>query len=212
MAQARLRVTAQAFGTGTELIAANLTADGGHLEVDAVALLEANAKVRSSLENGPEAAIIHVRELAASHSSLDRIAAAFGAQPARRRVVAYARACARYQALGSLKFCLPDTLRPHLADSLGDPELVDALLAPDAPSLWSVISGRELALARLRLDGPSDAYRRRLDAYRRAYGYLQAEDVDFRAHESLEAIDARLAILGAAGPAALAADRRRLTR
>ena len=47
MVQVRLRLTAQAFGVGTGLVAANLTADGTTLEVDAAALLGANAAVRA---------------------------------------------------------------------------------------------------------------------------------------------------------------------
>jgi hypothetical protein len=99
---------------------------------------------------------------------------------------------------------------------LGAPDLVDALLAPDGPTLWSQIKARELALARLRVRGPAVRYRRRLEQHRRDYGYLGAEDVDFRDHEAIDAIDARIAALTAGASAerrrlnqALAADRAR---
>ncbi len=123
---------------------------------------------------------------------------------------------AHYQALGALKFCLPDTLRPRLLALLDEPALVDALLSPDGPTLWSEIKARELALARLRLRGPAERYRRRLEQHRRDYGYLGAEDVDFREHETVDAIDARIAAMSAGAKAerrrlnqALAADRAR---
>ncbi len=215
MLQARLRVTAQAFGVGSELVAANLTGGGTELEVDAAQLMAANGEVRNRLGAGPEGAIVLLRRLSAARVALDRVARGFGgrhvrgARPPAAAFVAYVGAAAHDQALGALKFCLPEELRPRLASWLDDDD-VDALLAPEAPTLWSVVSGRELALARLRLHGPAASYERRLERYRRAFGYLSGEDVEFRSHESRDAIDARLAAMGEGGPAALAAERRRL--
>jgi hypothetical protein len=97
--------------------------------------------------------------------------------------------------MGALKFCLPEALRPRVAAALDDDELVDALLAPDGTTLWSEIRARELALAKLRRHGPHDRYRRRLERYRRDDGYLYAEDVDFREHETLDALDSRVAAI-----------------
>ncbi|MGI8685178.1 MAG: hypothetical protein ACR2MO_08850 [Acidimicrobiales bacterium] len=210
--QVRVRLTARAFGVGTELVAANVVDDGAALEVDAAALSAANAAVRSGLEAGPAEAVHQLRRLAGARAEVDRLAAAFdpvGAAVRRRQgpesgpsdrspggpgddVVGYVEAAAVLAALGSLKFCLPDTLRPRLADLL-PADLVDPLLAPDGPTLWSVVRGRELALARRRVRGPAGLYRRRLDAHKRAHGYLLGEDVDFRTFESIDAIDARIA-------------------
>jgi hypothetical protein len=113
---------------------------------------------------------------------------------------------------------MPETLRPRLARWLPEPSLVDALLTSDGPTLWSTVRRRELALAGARLrrsgaqpakqcDPPSGAYQRRLEAHQRAYGYLRSEDVDFQASESIDAIDARMADLGAGS---LPEERRRL--
>jgi len=217
MLQVRVRMTAHAFGTGPELVAANVTADGAALEVDAVALARTNAEAHSRLEAGPKGAITYLRSMSAARTTIDRVAAAFGAHlgrgtvPRRESFVAYVMASGSYQALGALKFCLPGTLRPALADVM-DPALVDALLAPEQQSVWSVLAARELTLAKGRLQGPSAQYRRRLARHRREFGYLLAEDVDFRAQESLEAIDARLGALGVGGPDAVSAERRRLAR
>ncbi|MDQ1421146.1 MAG: hypothetical protein QOJ52_3108 [Acidimicrobiaceae bacterium] len=215
MLQVRLRMTAQAFGVALSLVAANLTDGGTALEVDAAGLMSANSQVRSRIDAGPDGAVVYLRRLAASRVSLDRRASAFaslvarGGSPSCESFVAYVLASADYQALGALKFCLPETLRPTLAACLDD---VDALLSPEAPSLWSTLSARELALARLRFRGPAPLYQRRLEMHRRAFGYLFGEDVDFQDHETLEAIDARIAGLGGAGPTTLVEESRRLAR
>jgi hypothetical protein len=216
MAQVRLRVTRQAFLVDHELLAANLVAGGAVLEVDAGALAAANDAVRRRLEAGPDGAVVHLRTLSAGRQTLEHAARNAGSRLARRRllrpdsVAVYVLSSADYQALGALKFCLPDTLRTSLRALLGD---VDGLLAPDGPTLWSEMRGQELALARIRQQGSADRYRRRLERYRREYGYLYAEDVDFRDHETTDALDGRIAAIGAPDrrplKAALAADRSR---
>jgi hypothetical protein len=218
MLQVRLRMTARAFGSGPDLVAANVTADQTAVEVDAAALLAANARVRSALEAGAAASVACLRRLDDARVTLDRAAGGFrarisrGAPPGRRSFVAYVHASARHQALGALKFCVPGSLRETVKALVEEPDLVDALLAPETPTLWSTMSARELALAGLRLRGPSARYQRALVRHRHDAGYLRAEDVDFRADESLEAIDARLASLGAKGADALAGERRRLAQ
>jgi hypothetical protein len=215
MAQVRLRMTRRAFLVGHAPLAANLVAGGAVLEVDAGALAAANDEVRRRLAAGPDWAILYLRNLQGGFM-LDALARAFARRPGSADVVAYVLHAAHYQALGALKFCLPDTLRPRLLALLDEPAVVDALLSPDGPTLWSEIKARELALARLRLRGPAESYRRRLEQHRRDYGYLGAEDVDFREHETLDAIDARITAMcaGAADERrrlnqALAADRAR---
>ena len=215
MAQVRLRMTRRAFLVGHDLLAANLAAGGDVLEVDAGALAAANAEVRRRLTAGPDWAVAYVRSVQAGFM-LDALAQAFARRPGVGDVVPYVLNAAHYQALGALKFCLPDTLRRRLLAMLDEPALVDALLSPDGPTLWSEIKTRELALARLRVRGPADRYRRRLEQHRRDYGYFGAEDVDFREHETLDAIDARMAAMTAGATAerrrlnqALAADRAR---
>lgn len=106
----------------------------------------------------------------------------------------YVEAVAVLSALGSLKFCMPTSLRSRLAELLAR-EMVDPLLAPDGPTMWSLVRGRELALARRRATGPAEVYRRRLAAHQRAFGYLLGEDVDFRDFESIDALDARVVAL-----------------
>ena len=216
--QARIRLTARAFGTGPELVAANLTPDGSALEVDAAGLLGTNACVRSSLESGPAAGVVLLRRLSAAPSTLDRRGGRFAATVSREaypspdQLTAYVEASLTSQALGALKFCLPDTLRRTLASLLPEAGLVDSLLAPDGPTLWSTVRARELALARVRLRAPAADYRRRLVEHRRAYGYLGGEDVDFRASETLEALDAHLAAVSSVGLDGVVAERRRLSR
>ena len=192
MAQVRLRMTRRAFLVGDDLLPANVVEGGAVLEVDAGALAAANAEVRRRLEGGPEWAVTYLRSLHGTAGALDALARRPGGD-----LVPYVLGAAHYQALGALKFCLPDTLRPRVVAVIEDPGLVDALLAPDGPTLWSEIKARELALARLRARGPAERYRRRLEQHRRDYGYLGAEDVDFREHETIEAIDARIATLTA---------------
>ncbi|MEO5680064.1 MAG: hypothetical protein ABIS47_10385 [Acidimicrobiales bacterium] len=202
--QVRVRLTARAFGTGAGLVAANLVDGGTALAVDAAALRLANGAVRSGLEAGPAEAVRQMRRLAAARVEVDRRARAFEGHG---DMVGYVDAAALLAALGSLKFCLPDSLRPRLTDLLGSADLVGPLLAPDGPTLWSTVRSRELALARRRTRGPAALYRRRLASHQRAYGYLMGEDVDFRTFESIDAIDARMASLASND---LGAERRRL--
>lgn len=215
MAQVRLRMTRRAFLVGDAPLAANLVDAGAVLEVDAGALAAANAEVRRRLAAGPEWAVAYLRSLHEG-AMLDAVAKAFARRPGSADAVAYLLSAAHYQALGALKFCIPETLRPRLLAVLDEPALVDALLSPDGPTLWSEIKTRELALARLRMRGPAERYRRRLERHRRECGYLGAEDVDFREFETLDAIDARIATMTAGARAerrrlnhALAADRAR---
>ncbi len=215
MAQIRLRMTRRAFLVGHAPLAANLVDAGAVLEVDAGALAAANAEVGRRLTAGPEWAVCYLRSLDAG-AMLDAVAKAFARRPGTGHVVPYVISAAHYQALGGLKFCLPDSLRPRLLALLDEPACVDALLSPDGPTLWSEIKARELALARLRVRGPAERYRRRLERHRRDHGYLGAEDVDFREHETLDAIDARIATMTAGAKAerrrlnqAMAADRAR---
>ncbi|MDQ1413109.1 MAG: hypothetical protein QOE07_1697, partial [Acidimicrobiaceae bacterium] len=77
MLQVRLRMTAQAFGVASSLVAANLTDGGTALEVDAAGLMSANSQVRSRIDAGPDGAVVYLRRLAASRVSLDRRASAF---------------------------------------------------------------------------------------------------------------------------------------
>lgn len=215
MAQVRLRMTRRAFLVGHAPLAANLVDGGAVLEVDAGALSAANAEVRRRLAAGPEWAVAYLRSLQGG-AMLDALARAFARRPGTADVVPYLLSAAHYQALGALKFCLPDSLRPRLLAMVGEPALVDALLSPDGPTVWSEIKTRELALARLRVRGPAERYRRRLEQHRRDHGYLGAEDVGFRQHETLDAIDARIAAMTADAKAerrrlnqAMAADRAR---
>ena len=215
MAQLRLRMTRRAFQVGHAPLAANLVDGGAGLEVGAGALAAANSEVRRRLAAGPEWAVAYLRSLQGAFG-LDALARAFARRPARENAVPYILSAAQYQALGALKFCLPDSIRPRLLAMVGEPALVDALLSPDGPTLWSEIKTGELALARLRARGPAERYRRRLEQHRRDYGYLGAEDVDFRAHETIDAIDTRIAAMTAGAKAerrrlnqALAADRAR---
>ena len=184
--QVRVRMTALAFGVGTTMVAANL--EGAALVVDARGLAAANDAVRSGLEAGPFEGVRLLRSLRDARGAVE--ASARGGD-----LEAHVEAAAVLAALGSLKFALPDTLRPRLAALVGGAE-VEPLLAPDGVSMWSVVRGRELALARRRSLGPAGRYRRLLAAHRESYGYLQGEDVDYRIFESLEAIDARVAGLG----------------
>lgn len=204
--QVRVRLTARAFGVGPDLVAANVEDGGRGLVVDAAQLAAANAAVTSALEAGPSEGVRLLRRLRSARAAVDRHATARLPD-----IEAYIEAASVYAALGSLRFCLPATLRPRLA-ALVDKGEVDPLLAPDGVSLWSVVRGRELALARRRSVGPAAAYRRLLAAHQRAYGYLLGEDVDYRAFEPADAIDARLAVLDWEGErrrlaALLAADR-----
>jgi hypothetical protein len=194
-------MTRRAFLVGHDVLPANVADGGAVLEVDAGALAAANAEVRRRLEDGPEWAVTYLRSLHGAGAPLDALARRPGGD-----LVPYVLGAAHYQALGALKFCLPGTVRPRVLAVLDDPGLVDALLAPDGPTLWSEIKARELALARLRTRGPAERYRRRLEDHRRDYGYLGAEDVDFRAKETIDAIDARIAAL----TAGVTAERRRL--
>ncbi|MGI8984024.1 MAG: hypothetical protein ACR2HM_05765 [Acidimicrobiales bacterium] len=228
MAQVRLRATPQAFMVGDDLLAANLAGEGGDtgddtvLEVDAAALAACNDEVRRRLDAGADWAVVYLRQLAACRLMVDGMARAVGASLARGsrppNLVAYVLAVAHHQALGALKFCVPAGLRPRLAalldaSLLDDAGLLDALLAPDGPSLWADLAAEELALARLRSDGSAARYRRRLTRHRRGWGYLYAEDVDFRDHEHLDALDERIATVPTGERSllaeALAADRAR---
>lgn len=215
--QVRLRRTPQAFGAGDAPLAANLNADETAIEVDAAALLAANAVVTERLAQGPAGAVDAMRRLGAAAASVDAAARRFagalagGRCPSPAALLSYLDASAHDQALGALKFCLPADLRPCLASWFGDePQLLDALLSPAGRSLWSVLKMQQLALAASRLSGPGSAYRERLRRFRRAWGYLDGEDIDFRAAESEAAIDARVAALGVHGAPEVTARRRRL--
>ena len=215
MLQARLRMTAQAFGANDALVAANIAPDAATLEVDAAALMAANAAVESQLADGPAGALQALRRLSAAAAALEararrcERAIATGRRPTAATLLAYLDASARDQALGALKFCLPADLKRGLAPWFDEaPELVEALLAPAQASLFSQLQAQELVLAAHRLRDPAPAYARRLQRFRRAWGFLQGEDVDFEAAESLDVIDARAAERGTGGPHAVAAQQR----
>ena len=217
MLQVRLRRTSQAFGASSAPLAANVTPDEPALEVEASALMAANAVVTERLAQGPAGAVDALRRLAAAAASLDAASRRFagvvsgGRCPSSAALLGYLDASAQDQALGALKFCLPGDLRPRLAAWFSDePHLLEALLSPASRSLWSWLKAQELALAASRLRGPASAYLERLRRFRRACGYLDGEDVDFRAAESEAAIDARAAALGAQGAREVTAQQRRL--
>lgn len=208
----RMRKQAQAFGVGEALIPAALSPDGTRLDVAADALLDANAAARERLAAGAEGPVRYIRHMAAAGVAADDAARRFavalaGGRPGATLFFAYLDAATTDQEIGALKFCLPPTLRERLADLLPDRPALAALLRAEAPSLWAGLRARELALAALRRRGPAARYRRLLAAHRRGHGYLGAEDVDFRAGEQPEAIDARIAALD---DGALAAERARL--
>lgn len=217
MLQARLRKTPQAFGAGARPLAANITLDETALEVQASALMAANAVVTERLLEGPAGAVDALRRLAAAGVRLDSAARRFasvvtgGQCPSPAALVVYLDASAQDQALGALKFCLPADLRPRLASWFDDdPDLLEALLSPASRSLFSALKAQELALAAGRLRGPASAYRAHLRRFRRTWGYLHGEDVDFAASESEAVIDARAAELGAKGPREVKTQQRRL--
>jgi len=217
MLQARLRRTPQAFGAGVRPLAANITLDETALEVQASALMAANAVVTERLLEGPAGAVDALRRLAAAAVRLDSAARRFagavssGQCPSPAALVSYLAASAEDQALGALKFCLPADLRPRLAPWFDeDPDLLEALLSPTRRSLFSALQAQALALAAGRLHGPPAVYFARLRRFRRAWGYLHGEDVDFAAAESEAAIDAHAAELGAKGARELKAQQQRL--
>jgi hypothetical protein len=216
MLQARLRKTPQAFGASERSLDANITPDGTALEVDAAALMAANAVVKDRLAAGPAGAVDALQRLERAATTIDAAAAdvatpmSVGRRPSPDALLAYVDASAQDQALGALKFCLPD-LKPELAPWVTeDAALLPALLAPEAPSPWAWLKVQELALAAARVRGPGSVYRARLRRFRREAAYLYGEDVDFRAAESEEAIDGRAAVLGAEGLPAISSQRRRL--
>jgi len=202
MLQLRVRRTALTFGAGIFPVPATVTLDGSTLLVDAAELQRANASVEARLAAGPAGAILYLRQLAAARQALDRTAArvrralAARTRPTKASLLAYVAASAKDQALGALKFCMPRDLRSRLASVLGTEADLDAHFAPDRPSLWTTLRARELALAALRLHGPGKRYSRQLHLFRQRWGYLYAEDIDFQASETLDALDARIAALG----------------
>lgn len=213
MLQLRVRRTALTFGAGMFPVPATVTPDGSTLLVDAAELQRANARVEARLAAGPAGAIVFLRQLAETRETLDRTARlvrrALDARirPTKSSLLAYVAASAEDQALGALKFCMPRDLQTRLSAVLGTEADLDALCAPDRPSLWTTLQARELALAALRLHGPSERYRRQLHLFRRQWGYIYAEDIDFQASETIDALDARIASLG--GRVEIAAARRR---
>lgn len=213
MLQMRLRKTAQALDAGLELIPANVSSSGTKLLVDSAALLRSNARVRGRLQEGPDGGLAYLRRIIDARQRLDAAAAEFARQLSGRRLptdaslLEYLDASSVDQALGSLKFCLPADVRTRLSSWFAEDGLLNALLSPDLPSMWLKLHRRELFLALLRLRAPAETYHHRLRAYQRDFGYLLAEDVDFELHESIEAIDRRLARLGG-GQAALASAQR----
>jgi len=183
-------------------VAATVTPDGSTLLVDAAELQRANASVEARLAAGPASAIHYLRQLAAARQALDRTAArvrralAARTRPTKASLLAYIAASAEDQGLGALKFCIPRDLRSRLAAVLGTEADLEAHFAPDRPSLWTTLRAHELALAALRLDGPSKRYNRQLHLFQQRWGYLYAEDIDFQASETLVALDTRIEALG----------------
>lgn len=216
----RLRRQEEVFETGADMVGTQFSADGTAIEVDAAAMLAANAVVTARLE-GVAGSIHYLRKLGRARDAVQRRAAAFetalaAGRPPSAVLLGYLDADTMFQTLGALRFCLPGDLRARL-DALvpGD---ADVLLAAEQPSQWIGVRLRELALARARHRNAADRYVRLRRGFRRSVGYLGGEDVDFEAEERDAAIDARVAACGnlpaiAASLAALAAardaDRRR---
>ena len=194
----RLRRQPAVFETGGAPISTRFSADGSAIEVDAAAMLAANAIVASRLEE-VAGSIRYLRALDRTGAAVARSAAAFEAALARGRppaacLLAYLDANTAFQALGALRFCLPGDLRSRVERLV--PGEADALLASEEPSLWVGVRLRELALARARHRGPAERYDRLRRGFQRSTGYLGGEDLDFEAAETEEAIDARVAACG----------------
>ena len=167
MAQVRLRLTARAFGVGPGLVAANVVGDA--LEVDAGALAAANAAASRRLDAGPDAAVVYLRALRLTPAPLDVLGTAHLPGDGRTEVLRARHAPA--QARGAAR--RRPGLRRRVAGT-GGPHAVVGVRA------------EELALPGCA--APAE-YRRRSARFRREYGYLYAEDVDFRAAETLDALD-----------------------
>ena len=142
MLQVRLRMTAQAFGVATSLVAANLTDGGTAVEVDAAGLMRPTSQVRSRIDAGPDGALVYLRRLAASRSTLDRRARAFaslvarGGSPSRRELRRLCAGIGRLPGFGSIEVLPPRDAAAHagglprrcgrLAVARGAESLVDA--------------------------------------------------------------------------------------
>jgi len=155
MLQLRLRTTGVAFGLGPEPVPANVSPDGLTLFVGAADLMAANARVRHMLEKDAIEAIVYLRRMHLSRRAFnfavrrfERCLAAGSVPPS--SLLGLIQTSAYDQAIGALKFCLPNELRDRLAIWLDEGSLLEAFLSPDSPSLWSQLKQRELGIVNRR--------------------------------------------------------------
>jgi hypothetical protein len=197
--QVAVRKQACVFGLDDQLVAANVAVDAKSLQVDVRRLNALNDQIQDRVWNDT---VFQIRLLQRFHTCkqrMDIVAARFHAgasagEPTADDVIEYFDLVTSYHELGVLKFSFPDRLaRREIAATLrGDQRLQRDLLRPQGVSLFYELYVQRLRLAWCRLTQAHDHYLRAVAQFRERYGFLGAEDMDFREHDAPDQLDAEI--------------------
>ena len=197
--QVAVRKQACVFGLDDELVAANVAVDTRSLHVDVRRLNALNDRIQDLVWKD---AVFQIRVLQRFHAckqQLDTVASRFYAcaragEATAEDVIEYFDLVTSYHELGVLKFSFPDRrARREIAATLGgDQRLQRDALRPQGVSLFYELYLQRLRLAWCRLTQARDDYLRALAQFRDRYGFLGAEDMDFREHDTLDRLDVEI--------------------
>jgi hypothetical protein len=197
--QVAVRKQACVFGLDHELVAANVAVDAKSLHVDVRQLNTLNDRIQDLVWKD---AFFQIRLLQRFHTCkqrMDIVASRFHAcardgEATADDLIEYLDLVTSYHELGVLKFSFPDRLaRREIAATLrGDQRLQRDLFRPQGVSLFYELYVQRLRLAWCRLTQAHDNYLRAVAQFRDRYGFLSAEDMDFREHDTLDQLDAEI--------------------
>src|SRR5262245_50477605 len=188
------------FGFDHELVAANVAVETRSLQVDVRQLNALNDQIRDRVWTD---ALFQIRLLQRFHTCKQRmdivatrvhVGARTGDATA-DDLIEYIDLVTSYHELGVLKFSFPDRLaRREIAATLcGDQRILRDVLRPQGVSLFYELYVQRLRLAWCRLTQADDDYLRAVAQFRERYGFLGAEDMDFRERDTLDELDAEIA-------------------
>lgn len=106
----------------------------------------------------------------------------------------YVDAVTNYQSLDSLKFSLKREQVKQVLESVPgmDDEWCEDLCQPAQVSLFNQLYRHQLELLQIRLTSSADAYSEARSAYKKEWGFLEAEDLDFADFDTDAFVDSKI--------------------
>lgn len=197
--QVAVRKQACVFGLDDELVPANVAVDTRSLHLDVRRVNALNDRIGDLVWKDT---VFQIRVLQRFHTCkqrMDAVALRFHAgaragEATADDVIEYLDLVTSYHELGVLKFSFPDRrARREIAATFGgDQRLQRDLLRPQGVSLFYELYVQRLRLAWCRLTQAPDHYRRAAAQFLERYGFLGAEDMDFREHDTQDQLDVEI--------------------